>query len=92
MKERVNTGSTPLAKPHCCYMSCVHGGMCHAIVSHSPQEKVVPEVSGPPTLQPATAAEDASEDDLYIKMKKLCRQLDFLQARQTMLMIISCHS
>ena len=66
--------------------------MCHAIVSHSPQEKVVPEVSGPPTLQPATAAEDASEDDLYIKMKKLCRQLDFLQARQTMLMIISCHS
>ena len=53
--------------------------MCHAIVPHSPQEKVVPEVSGPPTLQPATAAEDTSEDDLYIKMKKLCRQLDFLQ-------------
>ena len=46
------------------------------------QEKVVPEVSGPPTLQPATAAEDASEDDLYIKVKKLCRQLDFLQLQE----------
>ena len=39
-------------------------------------------MSGPPTLQPATAAEDASKDDLYIKMKKLCRQLDFLQLQE----------
>ena len=51
----------------------------------------MPEVSSPATLLPA--AEDVSEDDLYIKMKRLCRQLDFLQVccRQVVCMRIISH-